>query len=204
MFDGATGTHLQGQGLTADDFGGEQLNGCNEYLVVSKPSAVENVHRDYLEAGCGCRSKRIRSGRPRLCSENTGLRRSAYELNLRAARIARERCRRLLDAGSAPVCRRARWARRRNSRRSATCTFAAMAAAYREQARGLLEGGVDLLCVETCQDILQVKAALCGIFECFAERAPARPGHRLGHRGNHGDAPAGDGNRRRPRGTRAV
>jgi 5-methyltetrahydrofolate--homocysteine methyltransferase len=52
VFDGATGTHLQGQNLTADDFGGEQLNGCNEYLVISRPSAVENVHRDYLEAGC--------------------------------------------------------------------------------------------------------------------------------------------------------
>ena len=52
VFDGATGTHLQGQHLTADDFGGEHLNGCNEILVVSKPSAVQNVHRDYLEAGC--------------------------------------------------------------------------------------------------------------------------------------------------------
>ncbi len=52
VFDGATGTHLQGQNLSADDFGGEHLNGCNEYLVVSKPSSVETMHRDYLEAGC--------------------------------------------------------------------------------------------------------------------------------------------------------
>ena len=52
VFDGATGTHLQGQGLTPDDFGGELLDGCNEYLVISKPSAVENVHTDFLQAGC--------------------------------------------------------------------------------------------------------------------------------------------------------
>ena len=52
VFDGATGTHLQGQDLSAEDFGGEHLNGCNEYLSLSKPAAVERVHIDYLEAGC--------------------------------------------------------------------------------------------------------------------------------------------------------
>ena len=52
VLDGATGTHLQDQNLSADDFGGEQFQGCNEYLVLTKPSAVENVHKDYLEAGC--------------------------------------------------------------------------------------------------------------------------------------------------------
>jgi 5-methyltetrahydrofolate--homocysteine methyltransferase len=52
VFDGATGTHFQSQNLTADDFGGEDLNGCNEYLSLSRPSAVERVHGDYLDAGC--------------------------------------------------------------------------------------------------------------------------------------------------------
>ncbi|MCK5571265.1 MAG: homocysteine S-methyltransferase family protein, partial [Bacteroidetes bacterium] len=52
VFDGATGTHFQGQKLTSDDYGGDNLSGCNEYLSISRPSAVENVHRDYLEAGC--------------------------------------------------------------------------------------------------------------------------------------------------------
>jgi 5-methyltetrahydrofolate--homocysteine methyltransferase len=64
VFDGATGTHLQTQNLTPDDFGGEHLAGCNEYLVRSKPSAVELVHYDYLDAlvilHMSCRKKRQR------------------------------------------------------------------------------------------------------------------------------------------------
>jgi 5-methyltetrahydrofolate--homocysteine methyltransferase len=51
VFDGAMGTNIQVQNLNADDFGGEQFNGCNEYLVVAKPAAVEKVHADFLSVG---------------------------------------------------------------------------------------------------------------------------------------------------------
>jgi len=166
VFDGATGTHLQGQNLSADDFGGEHLNGCNEYLVVSKPSAVENVHRDYLEAGADVVETNSFGGASIVLAEY-GLAPMAYDLNLRAARIARG----VADAFTTPA--RPRFVA--GSMGPTTklpslghCTFAEMSAAYAEQAKGLLDGGVDLLCVETCQDILQAKAALCGIFECFA------------------------------------
>jgi 5-methyltetrahydrofolate--homocysteine methyltransferase len=167
VFDGATGTHLQGQELTADDFGGEHLNGCNEYLVVSKPSAVENVHRDYLEAGADVVETNS-FGSTSIVLGEYGLAGRAYEMNLKAAQIAR----RLASEFSTP-------ARPRFVAGSIGPTtklpslghiaFPSMAASYKEQARGLVEGGADLLCVETCQDILQAKAALYGIFEYFAE-----------------------------------
>ena len=167
VFDGATGTHFQGQGLTADDFGGEEYSGCNEYLVVTKPSAVEKVHRDYLEAGCDVIETDTFGGTSIVLGEYA-LAERAHELNLKAAQIAR----RLAQEYSTP-------ARPRFVAGSMGPTtklpslghipFVEMAGAFKTQARGLVEGGADLLCVETCQDLLQTKAALCGIFEYFEE-----------------------------------
>lgn len=167
VLDGATGTHLQGQNLTADDFGGEHLNGCNEYLVISKPSAVENVHKDYLDAGCDVIETDTFGGAPIVLAEY-GIADRAYELNFTAAQIAR----RIASDFSTP-------ARPRFVAGSMGPTtklpslghirFMDMAAAYKEQAKGLVEGGVDLLCIETCQDMLQAKAALYGIFRYFED-----------------------------------
>ena len=167
VFDGAMGTHLQGQNLTAEDFGGEHLNGCNEHLVVSKPSAVENVHRDYLEAGADV-IETDSFGSTSIVLGEYGIAAMAYDLNFRAARIARD----VADGFSTPD--RPRFVA--GSMGPTTklpslghCRFGEMSSAYKEQARGLVEGGVDLLCVETCQDLLQAKAALCGIFEFFED-----------------------------------
>ena len=167
VFDGAMGTHLQGQNLTAADFGGEHLNGCNEHLVVSKPSAVENVHRDYLEAGADV-IETDSFGSTSIVLGEYGIAAMAYDLNFRAARIARG----VADGFSTPD--RPRFVA--GSMGPTTklpslghCRFGEMSSAYKEQARGLVEGGVDLLCVETCQDLLQAKAALCGIFEFFED-----------------------------------
>jgi 5-methyltetrahydrofolate--homocysteine methyltransferase len=167
VFDGATGTHLQGQNLTPDDFGGEHLNGCNEYLVLSKPSAVENVHRDYLEAGCDV-IETDSFGSTSIVLAEYGLADRAHELNFVAAQIAR----RVADEFSTPA--RPRFVA--GSMGPTTklpslgyVSFMDMARAYREQAKGLVEGGVDLLCLETCQDILQVKAGLYGIYAYFEE-----------------------------------
>ena len=167
VFDGATGTHFQGQNLSADDFGGEHLNGCNEYLVVSKPSAVENVHRDYLEAGADVVETNS-FGAMSIVLVEYGLADRAYELNLKAAQIAR----RVASGFSTPD--RPRFVAGSMGPTTKLPSlghigFREMAASYKEQARGLVDGGADLLCVETCQDILQVKAALCGIFEYFED-----------------------------------
>ena len=166
VFDGATGTHLQGQDLTADDFGGEHLNGCNEYLVVSKPSAVQNVHRDYLDAGCDV-IETDTFGSASIVLAEYDLADRAYELTFKAAQIARG----MADAYSTPD--RPRFVA--GSMGPTTklpslghIAFKDMAASFRVQAQGLVEGGADLLCVETCQDLLQTKAALSGIFDYFA------------------------------------
>lgn len=167
VFDGATGTHLQGQNLTADDFGGENIAGCNEYLVVSKPSAVENVHCDYLEAGCDVIETNSFGGTSVVLAEY-GLRDRAYELNFKAAQIAqsvakdysRNGHKRFVAGSIGPTTKLPSLGH---------INFKDMAAAFHIQAKGLIEGGVDLLCVETCQDILQVKAALYGIFEYFEQ-----------------------------------
>ena len=173
VFDGATGTHLQGQELTADDFGGEQFNGCNEYLVVSCPRAVENVHRDYLQAGCDVIETDSFGGTSVVLAEY-GLGDRAYELNLAAARIAR-RVASAFSTGDHPRFVAGSMGPTTKLPSLGHITFRDMAAAYKEQARGLMEGGVDLLCVETCQDILQAKAALSGIFELFEESRTRLP-----------------------------
>ncbi len=173
VFDGATGTHLQGQNLTADDFGGERFNGCNEYLVVTKPSAVENVHRDYLEAGCDVIETNSFGSTSIVLSEY-GLGDLSYDLNFKAATIARNVAdgysgnghSRFVAGSMGPTTKLPSLGH---------IAFKDMAEAYRVQAQALIEGGVDLLSVETCQDVLQIKAALYGIFESFRDTGKRVP-----------------------------
>jgi 5-methyltetrahydrofolate--homocysteine methyltransferase len=167
VFDGATGTHLQGQNLSADDFGGEHLAGCNEYLVISQPSAVEKMHRDYLEAGCDVIETNSFGGASIVLAEY-GLQARAYELNFTAAQIAKRIAQeyshnghqRFVAGSMGPTTKLPSLGH---------ISFKNMATSYKEQAKGLIEGGVDLLCIETCQDVLQTKSALYGVFEYFEE-----------------------------------
>jgi 5-methyltetrahydrofolate--homocysteine methyltransferase len=167
VFDGATGTHLQGQNLTADDFGGEHLNGCNEYLAVSKPAAVEKVHSDYFAAGSDVVETNTFGSTPIVLAEY-GLAERAYEITLANAQIAKRVARefstpdrpRFVAGSMGPTTKLPSLGHIR---------FRDMADAYKVQARAMLAGGVDLLCVETAQDMLQMKAALVGLFEAFAE-----------------------------------
>ncbi|MEK6650641.1 MAG: methionine synthase [Bacteroidota bacterium] len=167
VFDGATGTHLQGQNLTSEDFGGEHLAGCNEVLVSSKPSTVELVHADYLEAGCDIIETNT-FGSTSIVLAEYGLEARAEELNRTAAQIAR----RIAASYSRPD--RPRFVA--GSMGPTTklpslghISFREMSDAFYVQTRGLVEGGVDLLCIETVQDILQAKAALHGANRYFAE-----------------------------------
>lgn len=165
VFDGAQGTHIQNQGLTAEDFGGEQYNGCNEYLIFSRPSAVEKIHVDYFTAGSDVVESNT-FGATSIVLAEYNLADRAYEINVKAAQLAKR------VAGEFSTRERPRYVA--GSMGPTTklpslghIRFKDMAASYEEQARGLLEGGVDLLCVETSQDMLQMKAALYGIFSCF-------------------------------------
>src|SRR5947209_19722199 len=88
VFDGAMGTNLQAQHLTVDDFGGAQFEGCNEYLLISKPAAVENVHAAFFDVGCDVVETNSFGGTSVVLGEY-GIANLAHELNFRAAQLAR-------------------------------------------------------------------------------------------------------------------
>jgi 5-methyltetrahydrofolate--homocysteine methyltransferase len=180
VFDGAMGTSLQNQNLTAEHFGGEQYNGCNDYLVISYPEAVEKVHRSFLEVGVDVlETDTFRSNR--ITMKEYGLQDRVIEINETAAKLAR----RLADeystkitnhqlpityprfvAGSIGPSGKLPSA---NDPDLSNVSFDELADVFREQAVGLIRGGVDVLLIETSQDILEVKAAIVGIHKAFDE-----------------------------------
>jgi 5-methyltetrahydrofolate--homocysteine methyltransferase len=167
VFDGAMGTNLQTQNLTVDDYGGAQFEGCPEYLLVSRPSAVERVHAAFFEAGCDAVETDSFGAIPYVLDEY-GIGHMAYELNVKAAQLARR------VAADYSTKNRPRWVAGSMGPGTKSPTlghisFRDIKEAYGVQARGLIDGGVDLLIVETCQDLLQTKAALIAIFDYFEE-----------------------------------
>src|SRR5579875_3093452 len=172
IFDGATGTNLQLQGLGAEEFGGAKLEGCNEVLALTCPSAVERLHRSFLDVGVEV-IETDTFGAFSVVLDEYGLGDQVHEINLAAASIAR----RLADEYSAPGRPRFVAGSMGPGTKFPTLgqiSFAALRAAYEAQARGLLEGGVDLLVIETVFDLLSAKAAING-----ARRAMAAAGRQV-------------------------
>lgn len=166
VFDGATGTSLQARQLTAEDFGGAHLEGCNENLVRTRPDVVADVHRAYLEAGADIIETNS-FGAASVVLAEYGLEADSYELNRLAASIARREA----DAFSQPD--RPRFVAGSVGPTTKLpslghISFAALRDSYQVQIEGLLDGGADLLCIETCQDPLQIKAALAATRLVFA------------------------------------
>ena len=165
VFDGAMGTNLQVQNLTLEDFGGLRFEGCNENLLVTRPDAVENVHVAFLDVGCDVIETNSFNGTPIDFAEYD-IEEKAYEMNVLAARLAKRL------AADYSTKDKPRWVAGsmgpgRKLPTLGHIKFADLRAAYAEQVRGLLDGGADLLIVETCQDLLQTKAALAAIFGHF-------------------------------------
>src|SRR5688572_8203934 len=165
VFDGAMGTNLQVQNLTLDDFGGPRFEGCNENLLVTRPDAVENVHVGFLEVGCDVIETNSFNGTPIDFAEYD-IGDKAYDMNVLAARLAKG------VAADFSTRDKPRWVAGsmgpgRKLPTLGHISFADLKSAYAEQVRGLLDGGADLLIVETCQDLLQTKAALAAIFQHF-------------------------------------
>ncbi|HZI28459.1 MAG TPA: methionine synthase [Gemmatimonadaceae bacterium] len=172
VYDGAMGTSIQRYHLSAEDFGGKSLEGCNDHLVLTRPDVIREIHESFMAAGCDVLETCTFQSTPRRLEE-WGLFDKVRDINVAAARIAREVADRyatperprfvagsigptgLLPSSSDPVL-------------SAT-TFGELSAQFYEQAKYLIEGGVDVLLVETSQDILEVKAALAGFERLFAE-----------------------------------
>jgi 5-methyltetrahydrofolate--homocysteine methyltransferase len=167
VFDGAMGTNLQVQNLTLDDFGGPRFEGCNENLLVTRPDAVEKVHAGFLDVGCDVIETNSFNGTPVDFAEYD-IGDKAYDMNVLAARLAKR------VASDYSTKEKPRWVAGsmgpgRKLPTLGHISFVDLRDAYSVQVRGLLDGGVDLLIVETCQDLLQTKAALSAIFAHFAE-----------------------------------
>ncbi|PKN94540.1 MAG: methionine synthase [Chloroflexi bacterium HGW-Chloroflexi-6] len=173
VFDGAMGTSLQKQNLTAEHFGGEKYNGCNDFLVISFPEAVEKVHRSFMEVGVDVlETDTFRSNR--LTLGEYGLGERTLEINIAAATLAR----RVADefaaktgqprfvAGSIGPSGKLPSA---DDPELSNMQFDELAELFREQATGLIQGGVDVILIETSQDILEVKAAINGVVKAFGE-----------------------------------
>jgi len=168
VLDGATGTALQGKNLTAADFGGEALEGCNENLVLTRPDVIRSVHDEYFEAGADMVETDTFGGTPVVLAEYD-LAAKAHEINRRAAEIARDSARahetpdrpRFVAGSVGPTTK--------SITVTGGITFAGLIENFRAQSIGLLEGGVDVLLIETAQDTRNLKAALLGARQAFEE-----------------------------------
>ncbi|EKQ68484.1 methionine synthase (B12-dependent) [Leptolyngbyaceae cyanobacterium JSC-12] len=173
VFDGAMGTNLQVQNLTAEDFGGAEYEGCNEYLIFTKPEAVAKVHRDFLAAGADVIETNT-FGATSIVLAEYNLADQAYELNKAAAELAKQ------VTAEFSTSEKPRFVAGSIGPTTKLPTlghidYDTMKTSFAEQAEGLWDGGVDLFIVETCQDVLQIKAALNGIEDVFARKGGRRP-----------------------------
>ncbi|MEN9217888.1 MAG: methionine synthase, partial [Gloeomargarita sp. DG_2_bins_126] len=173
VFDGAMGTNLQRQNLTARDFGGAQYEGCNEYLVITKPTAVAQVHRSFLEVGADV-IETDTFGANAIVLAEYDLAHLAYEINVKAAQLAKS----LTQEFSTPEKPRFVAGSIGPGTKLPTLghiDFDTLVTSYQEQVEGLLDGGVDLLLLETCQDVLQIKAGLQAINQVLNRRGQRVP-----------------------------
>src|SRR4051812_46150666 len=172
VFDGAMGTNIQRFHPTAEDYGGKSLEGCNDHLVLTRPDIIQSIHESFLAVGCDVVETCTFQSTPHRLRE-WGIEEKTRELNVAAGRLARAACDKystpdkprfvagsigptgMLLSSSDPVLSKT--------------TFAELEENYYIQAKYLIEGGVDVLLVETAQDILEVKAALAGFERLFAE-----------------------------------
>ncbi|HEU4993317.1 MAG TPA: methionine synthase [Gemmatimonadaceae bacterium] len=172
VYDGAMGTNIQRHHLTAEDFGGKSLEGCNDHLVLTRPDVIQGIHESFLAVGCDVVETCTFQSTPHRLRE-WGIEPRTRELNVAAARLGRAACEKfakpgrprfvagsigptgMLPSSSDPVL--------------SQITFKALEDTYYAQASALIEGGVDVLLVETSQDILEVKAAIAGFERLFKD-----------------------------------
>jgi 5-methyltetrahydrofolate--homocysteine methyltransferase len=156
------GTMLQQCDLTAADFGGAALEGCNENLVRTRPDVVLDIHRKYFAAGSDIVETNSFGSAPIVLAEY-GLADDAHLLNVLAAKLARQAADEFSSSGKPRFVAGSVGPTTKAITVTGGVTFEGLREAYYVQARGLVEGGVDLLLVETCQDTRNIKAALLAI-----------------------------------------
>jgi 5-methyltetrahydrofolate--homocysteine methyltransferase len=162
VLDGAMGTMLQQCDLTAADFGGAALEGCNENLVRTRPDVVLDIHRKYFGAGSDIVETNSFGSAPIVLAEY-GLAHDAHLLNVLAAKLARQAADEFSTPGKPRFVAGSVGPTTKAITVTGGVTFEGLREAYYIQAKGLVEGGADLVLVETCQDTRNIKAALLAI-----------------------------------------
>ena len=168
IFDGGTGTSFQNLNLSAHDFGGDDLEGCNENLVLSSPNTVEQVHNSFLEAGCHVIETNT-FGASSIVLDEYSISNKAYEINKKAAQIAKK-CANLFSSINTPRFVAGSIGPTTKLPTLGHISFDKLKDSYEEQINGLIDGGIDLLLIETCQDVLQIKSALSASQEVIKNR----------------------------------
>ena len=174
IIDGAMGTMIQQADLGAEDFGGEELEGCNEMLCLTKPDLIRSIHEAYFAAGADLVETNS-FGSTSVVLAEYDIPQRARELNLAAARLAREAA----DKYSTPEWPRfvagAMGPTTKTLSVTGGVTFDGLVESYYEQALALIDGGVDALLLETSQDTLNVKAGSIGIRKAFESSGKTLP-----------------------------
>jgi len=163
IYDGAMGTSIQQRNLTLDDFWNKE--GCSEVLVLSKPEVIRDIHTNFLKVGCQVVETNTFGATSIVLSEYD-LQDKVAEINKTAVKLARETASgfstsdtpRFVAGSMGPTTKLPSLGH---------ISFDDMASAYEEQTVALIEAGVDVLLIETCQDLLQIKSALAGVFDAM-------------------------------------
>jgi 5-methyltetrahydrofolate--homocysteine methyltransferase len=174
VLDGATGTALQDENLTAEDFGGDDLEGCNENLCRTRPDVVRRIHQRYLEAGADIVETNSFGGTPLVLAEY-GLADDAFYLNELSAALAREACESFDRHGRLRFVCGSMGPTTKAISVTGGVTFDELGEHFRVQALALMSGGADYLLLETCQDTRNIKAGLLGIDKAFEQAGWSLP-----------------------------
>ncbi len=174
ILDGAMGTMIQQADLTAQDFGGEALDGCNEMLVLTRPDVIRGIHEAYLAAGADIIETNT-FGATSVVLAEYDIPEQAREINLAAAKLARDACDKFTTPEHPRYAAGALGPTTKTLSVTGGVTFDELVSSYREQTVALIEGGVDCILIETSQDTLNVKAASIGVRQAFADTGRELP-----------------------------
>lgn len=174
IIDGAMGTMLQNEQLTPEDFGGEELDGCNENLVLTRPDVIKKVHQAYLEAGADIICTNTFGGTPLVLNEYA-LGHKAEEINVRAVELAKVAAEEFSTPEWPRFVAGAMGPTTKTLSVTGGITFEELEENFYLQAHALVKAGADLILLETSQDMLNVKAATVGIKRAFDELSVELP-----------------------------
>ena len=191
VLDGAMGTMIQRERLSEADFRGERfrnhprdLKGDNDVLVLSRPGVIAGIHRQYLEAGSDIIETDTFNSTA-IAQADYGLESNVYDLNVEGAKLAKAACAeftarrterpRFVAGAMGPTNRTLSISPEVNNPAFRTVTFDELCAAYKDQVRGLIDGGADLILLETIFDTLNAKAGIVAIEDVFEERSVRLP-----------------------------